>query len=136
MPFFKYRARDRTGRLIKEKIEGLAEEDMVNYLQARGLYVISISPAVSVRHIKKAKRRYHHGVKLFDLVMFARELATLLTSGVTLIKSLEILCKQIESLTLLNAVQEIKKDIESGYTFQNALKKHDKIFFWFLDTFD
>ena len=64
--------------------------------------------------------------------MFSRELATLLSSGVTLIKSLDILCKQVESRTLLHAVEQIKKDIEGGYTFQNALRKHNKIFsdFW------
>ncbi len=67
-----------------------------------------------------------------DLILFSRELATLLSSGVTLIKSLDILCKQIESQILLRTVEQIKKDVEGGYTFQNALKKHNKVFseFW------
>ena len=132
MPFFRYVARDRAGKLIDEVIEIASEEDLVNSLQAKGLLIISVGHAPEVKSKKKMARKYHSGVKPQDLIMFSRELATLLGSGVTLIKSLDILCKQIESQTLLRAVEQIKKDVEGGYTFQNALKKHDKIFssFW------
>jgi type IV pilus assembly protein PilC len=132
MPFFKYVARDRSGKLIEEIREVISQEDLVNSLQARGYYIISIGPAPQERSVKKVQRRYHRGVKTFDLIMFSKELATLLSSGVTLIKSLDILCKQIESQTLLQAVEQVKKDVEGGYTFQNALKKHTRIFsdFW------
>ncbi|MEK6732095.1 MAG: type II secretion system F family protein [Candidatus Omnitrophota bacterium] len=132
MPFFRYVARDRAGKLIDEITEIASEEDLVNGLQAKGLLIISVGLAPEVKSKKIMARRYHSGVKPQDLIMFSRELATLLGSGVTLIKSLDILCKQIESQTLLKAVEQIKKDVEGGYTFQNALKKHDKIFstFW------
>jgi len=132
VPFFRYVARDKEGKLIDEVIEISSQEDLVNSLQARGLYVVSMGPAHQVKKVKRARRRYHRGVKDFDLIMFARELATLLSAGVTLIKSLDILCKQIESQKLLRAVEQIKKDVEGGFTFQNALKKHSKIFseFW------
>lgn len=133
MPFFRYIARDKAGKLIDEMIETKNEEDLINSLQAKGLLVISVGPMAEVKSKKKADmRKYHRAVKPHDLIMFSRELATLLGAGVTLIKSLEILCKQIESQTLLKAVEQIKKDVEGGYTFQNALKKHDKIFssFW------
>lgn len=132
MPFFKYVARDKSGKMIDETAEAVSQEDIVNSLQARGLYIVSLGPAPQEKHIKEVQRRYHRGIKFFDLIMFSKELATLLSAGVTLIKSLDILCKQIESQTLLRAVEQIKKDVEGGYTFQNALKKHDKIFseFW------
>lgn len=133
MPFFRYVARDRAGKLIDEVIEVVNEEALVNSLQAKGLLIISVGPAIETKSKKKVdSRRYHVGAKANDLIMFSRELATLLGAGVTLIKSLDILCKQIESRTLLRSVEQIKKDVEGGYTFQNALKKHDKIFssFW------
>jgi type IV pilus assembly protein PilC len=133
MPFFRYLARDKAGKLIDEVTETMNEEDLVNGLQAKGLLIISVAHAPEMRSRKKIdSRKYHMGVKSNDLIMFSRELATLLGAGVTLIKSLDILCKQIESRTLLRAVEQIKKDVEGGYTFQNALKKHDKIFssFW------
>ncbi|MBU0759988.1 MAG: type II secretion system F family protein [Candidatus Omnitrophica bacterium] len=132
MPFFKYVVRDRSGKLMDEVVEAVSQEALTNQLQSRNLFVISIGPAPQVKKVKKIQRRYHRRVKTFDLIMFSKELATLLSSGVTLIKSLEILCKQTESLALLRSVEQIKKDVEGGYTFQNALKKHDKIFseFW------
>jgi type IV pilus assembly protein PilC len=133
MPFFKYVARDKSGKLVNETKETASEEELVNGLQAKGLLVISVGLVPENKVIKRIDaRRYHSGVKPGDLIMFSRELATLLGSGVTLIKSLDILCKQIESKVLLRAVEQIKKDVEGGYTFQNALKKHSKVFssFW------
>jgi type IV pilus assembly protein PilC len=130
--YFRYVARDKSGKLKDETVEAASQEEVVNSLQARSLYIISVGPVAPVKSVKRAKRRYHRGIKMFDLIMFSKELATLLSSGVTLIKSLDILCKQIESQTLLAAVEQIKRDVEGGYTFQNALKKHHKIFsdFW------
>ena len=132
MPFFRYVARDKSGKLNDETVEAVSQEGLINSLQARGLFVISLGPAVQAKKAKRVHRRYHRGVKAFDLIMFSRELSTLLNSGVTLIKSLDILCKQIESQVLLRAVEQIKKDIEGGYTFQNAMRKHGRIFseFW------
>ncbi|MDP2920859.1 MAG: type II secretion system F family protein [Candidatus Omnitrophota bacterium] len=132
MPFFKYVARDKSGKLVEEVIEAVNQEDLISGLQARGLLVISVGLPPEIKVKKRADRKYHRGVRAGDLILFSRELATLLGAGVTLISSLDILCKQIESQTLLMAVEQIKKDVEGGYTFQNALKKHDKIFspFW------
>ncbi|MFC1667275.1 type II secretion system F family protein [Candidatus Omnitrophota bacterium] len=132
MPLFKYIARDQSGRLREETADVASQESLINSLQSKGFYVISIGPATQEKRIKRIARVYHRGVRTFDLILFSKELATLLSSGVTLIKSLDILCKQIESQTLLHAVEQIKKDVEGGYTFQNALKKHSKIFsaFW------
>ncbi len=132
MPFFRYIARDKSGKLIEETLETVTQEELINSLQAKGLFVVSIGPVAKVKKVRAVKRRYHRRVKAGDLILFSRELATLLSSGVTLIKSLDILCKQIESQILLRTVEQIKKDVEGGYTFQSALKKHDKIFseFW------
>jgi type IV pilus assembly protein PilC len=132
MPSFRYVARNKAGKLIDEIEESINEEDLLNGLQAKGLLVISIGPAPQLKSKKQTTRKYHKAIKSNDLIIFSRELATLLSSGVALIKSLDILCRQIESQTLLRAVEQIKKDVEGGHTFQNALKKHSKIFsqFW------
>ena len=132
MALFRYIARDKSGKVINEVLESASRDGLIDNLQARGLYIVSVDLAAELKKASKLKRRYHRGIKAMDLIMFSRELATLLSSGVTLIKSLDILCKQTESQTLLYAVEQVKKDIEGGYTFQNALKKHPKIFtdFW------
>ena len=109
MPFFRYVARNKAGKLIEESLEAVKQEDLINSLQARGLFVISIAPVAQLKKKKQIRRRYHRSVKMNDLIMFSRELATLLSSGVTLIKSLDILCKQIESQTLLRTDQRISR---------------------------
>jgi len=134
MPFFKYTARDKSGKSIDEVGEAISQEELVKTLQSKDLFVVSISLASEKKSHKKSRRRrhYHRGLRTNDLIMFSVEMATLLNAGVTIIKSLDILCKQIESKTLLRAIEQIKKDVEGGYTFSNALQKHEKIFspFW------
>ncbi len=132
MSYYSYVARTKDGRLEQGTVEVVSREDLIASLQAKGLLIINVSAKEAPKTQKKAARRMHRKVKSNDLVMFSRELATLLGAGVTLSKSLEILSKQVESLVLLRAIEQIKRDIEGGYTFQGALKKHDKIFskFW------
>jgi type IV pilus assembly protein PilC len=64
--------------------------------------------------------------------MFSRQLATMLEAGVTLLKSLDVLTKQIESRRLLEAAEDVKHSIANGNSFHDALIKHPKIFtdFW------
>ncbi len=134
MPFFKYVARNKSGTSIEETSEAVSREELIKSLQSKGLFVVSVETSQEKKIKKRTtqKRRFHHGVKTSDLIVFSVELATLLGSGVTLIKSLNIIAKQIESRTLLRAIKDITKDVEGGHTFQDALKKHDKIFssFW------
>ncbi|MCD6574239.1 type II secretion system F family protein, partial [Candidatus Aerophobetes bacterium] len=63
---------------------------------------------------------------------FSRQLSTLLNAGIPLLRSLDILSKQVESKKLYNALEAIKGDIEGGLTFHDALAKHRRIFsdFW------
>jgi len=134
MPFFKYIARDRSGKSIEEVREAPSKEDIIRFLQSKDLFTVSIEKAPEAKPKKKApqKRRFHRRVKPNDLIMFAVQLSTLLSAGVTLIKSLYILSKQVESRSLLTAIEAIIKDVEAGGTFHSALERHDKIFspFW------
>ena len=134
MPFFKYTARDRSGKSIEEVKEATSKEDVIKFLQSKDLFLVSIGEAITTKSKKKTsqKRHFHRSVKSTDLIMFAVQLSTLLSAGVTLIKSLYILSKQVESRNLLTAIEVMIKDIEAGGTFHSALEKHNKIFspFW------
>ncbi|MFH1783207.1 MAG: type II secretion system F family protein [Candidatus Omnitrophota bacterium] len=132
MAFFKFIARDRLGNLKEDTVEAVSKEDLVNSLQESGFYIISIGQAAGAKHYSGRKISHYRGLRSSDLIIFARELAVLLGAGVTIIKSLDVLTNQVRSIKLLNALSTIKKDVEGGYTFQNALKKHRNIFsdFW------
>ena len=132
MPYFVYKARDKEGREKEATQEAVSEEELINRLQNEGLFVISISQQEIVGKKLALRRPTHIRVSIDDLVVFTRQLATLLEAGVTLLKSLEVLSKQIESKTLLKTVKEIKEEIAGGSTFRDALAKHPAIFseFW------
>ncbi len=134
MSLFKYVARDRSGKSIEQTMEAGSKEEIIKSLRSKDLFAVSVEQVVEQKPKNKTsqKRHFHRNIRSADLIMFAVELSTLLNSGVTIIKSLYILSKQIESRILLDAVEAIIKDIEAGGTFHNALKKHEKIFssFW------
>lgn len=134
MPKFSYTARNKDGELIQGVFDAFSEDEVVNKLQAQDLLVISVNSAADkVAPSKKARpRKFHSAVKTDDLILFSRQLATLLNGGIPLLRSLDILSKQVESKKLYNALEAIKGDIEGGFTFHDALAKHERVFseFW------
>jgi len=67
-------------------------------------------------------------VKLQEKTNFIQQLKTMLSSGVSLVKSLEIALKQINNDTFRNTIETVINDIKQGNSFSDALKKHPKIF--------
>ncbi len=134
MPHFVYKVRDKEGRERQATEEAATEEGLISKLQNKGLLVISVSQQEEGAARKKLtlSRGLHGHVTVDDLIVFARQLGTVLEAGVTLLKSLDILSKQIESKALLKAVQEIRHDVSEGSSFRDALAKHPRVFseFW------
>ena len=114
-------------------LDALDEDEVVAMLQHRGLLVTSISRKDIVdtaRLISRRQRhlRMHAGVKTEDQVLLCQQLATLVDAGIPLLKSLEVVCSQVESKALLIALEEIHRDVEAGRTFRDGLSKHPAIF--------
>lgn len=128
MAHFIYRARDSEGRERQEVREAASEEDLITQLQSEGLLVVSVVREEAQKIKRKAARPFHLRITIDDLVVFCHQLATLLDAGVTLLKSLDILTKQIESKRLLEVTEEVKHDITGGSTFRDALAKHPEVF--------
>jgi len=95
MPKFSYTARNKDGELIQGVFDAFSEDEVVNKLQAQDLLVISVNSAADkVAPSKKARpRKFHSAVKTDDLILFSRQLATLLNGGIPLLRSLDILSK-------------------------------------------
>lgn len=132
MPQFIYKVRDKQGREIEGKQEAATEDELITRLQNKNLIVVSVTGQVSKEKKEPSATRFHQRVTLEDLILFSRQLATMLEAGVTLLKTLDVLSKQLESKTLFKAVEEMKHDISTGSSFREALAKHPKIFsdFW------
>ncbi len=136
MPKFYYIARNRAG--VKETgiEEALTQEDAIAKVQAKGLIVVNVIPEGSesfgdstADNFVKLKFKPKHGrVTGQDLMLFCRQLSTLIGAGVTILKSLEIISKQVASRKLYNVSLDLKKSMEAGLSFHEALAAHPKIF--------
>ncbi|MFB3919039.1 pilus assembly protein PilC [Candidatus Velamenicoccus archaeovorus] len=121
MALYSYVAKDSQGIRLTGILEAAGEQDAIATLHKRNLVVISVKEERVRKMVEKA-------VKLDDLVIFSRQLATMVESGITLVQALSILSEQAESKTLSDVTLKIKEDIESGSSLHEALNKHPKIF--------
>ncbi|MDD5097420.1 MAG: type II secretion system F family protein [Candidatus Omnitrophica bacterium] len=133
---FYYIARNKLGSKETGIEEGLSQEEAVSKIQARGLLVVSIIPEntetfnssfpqATVKIKFKPKRNRIIGA---DLTLFCRQLATLLGAGVTILKSLDIISKQVVSKKLYIVVLDLQKHMEAGLSFHEAMAKYPKVF--------
>lgn len=106
-------------------IEVATESAGVAMLKEKGLLVTSIKPA-KVKAAKRSGRRRRVGID--DLVIFCRQLATIVNAGLPLIEGLNILGEQMENPTFRKVVKQIEKDVEGGETLTESLARHPKIF--------
>ena len=137
MPMFSYTAKDNAGKTKTGVLESLNEQVLVNKLQSDGYFVIDVRLAMSKAVLKGEKKetelRFDHDkVKLEDLLVFSRQLATMLEAGVTMLRSLDIIISQIQSKQLFEVTRQLHDDIEHGSSLSASLVKHPKVFdqFW------
>jgi type IV pilus assembly protein PilC len=121
MGLYAYTAKDNQGLRINGIIDAADQQDAIVLLHKKGLIVIAVKE-------ERAKKVQDRGVKLDDLVIFSRQLATMVESGITLVQALHILSEQAENKILSSVTLKIKEDIESGSSLHEALGKHPKIF--------
>jgi type IV pilus assembly protein PilC len=124
MPSFTYNARESSsGREVRNTIDAASEQAAVAALLNRNLLVLSIQEKIS----KKGKTQ-GGSVALADLVMFTRQLATLIDAGITIVNSLQALAEQTSNKIMRDVICDICTRVESGESFSEALQKHPKAF--------
>ncbi len=128
MPKFKYTARNAEGNLVQGVIEASGQDEVIGKLQEKGLIVTSVAEETVRQDLTRKAKRRHKKIKLDDLILMGRQLATLLGAGLTLLRSLDLIANQVESDLLYSVVNEVKKDIRGGLSFRDALAKHPKVF--------
>ena len=138
MSKFYYIARDRIGNKITGTEEASGQEEVISRLQVRDLLVVSVMPELKqgdlpvqsnfASGVQLGPKFRHAWVASDDLVLFCRQLATLLGAGVTILKSLEIISQQVPSQKLFQAIRDLQKKMEAGLSFHEAMSKHPKVF--------
>ncbi len=128
MALFNYSAKDGSGKKMDGTLEAASSYELVRVLREKGLTVISVqSQTVEERKAPTSKARYGN-VNLDQLSVFYRQLATMLEAGVPIVNAIKDLGDQSENLNLSAIVMDLAKQIESGSSFSEALKKYPNVF--------
>jgi type IV pilus assembly protein PilC len=124
MPTFTYSARETvTGREIRNMVDAASEQAAIAALLNRNLLVLSIQERVGRKGRTKGGK-----VKLADLVVFTRQLATMVDAGIAIVQSLQALADQSPNKVMRDVIRDVCTRVESGESFSEALQKHPKAF--------
>ena len=129
MPTFAYKAKMLTGGLIEGMLEAADQKAAIEQLRGQKLMpleVLESAPPLMARLEKFLP--FKPTVKPKELVLFSRQLSTLVSAGVPLVQGLTILEEQVESKLFKSIVHTIREDIEAGQSITDALRKHPNAF--------
>jgi type IV pilus assembly protein PilC len=123
---YTYTAIDKSGKRVSGAIEAATEANAHDSLRNRNLKILKLQKESSVSLAKLGLGSKK--VKLKDMMIFTRQLSTMINAGVPLVRSLNTLQSQTENPTLKKHIGEVCKDVEGGMSFADALEKHPAIF--------
>lgn len=126
MAQFSYKALNKSGKTVTGTIESSTLSSANDYIAKQGLTPLNVKPVSS--GLFNISALLGGKVKLKDMVIFTRQLATMINAGVPLVRSLATLQTQTESKVLKKHLVELSKDIEGGMAFADALEKHPAVF--------
>jgi type IV pilus assembly protein PilC len=125
---YQYSVRDRGGKLVSGTLAAENETLVVQRLKAMGYAPLSVSPANAGFKKEITIPGFGNRVKLKELAVMARQFATMINSGLSLLRALTILKEQTPSKPLANVLNDVRNDVETGVALSAALAKHPKIF--------
>jgi len=136
MPSFEYLVKDKTGKDLKGVQESQDTQELVRQLKAQGYLVVRVeqikkgTPILSIQKgpAPRAVRGKSGAIKLDDLVIFARQMATLVAAGIPLIQSLDILGDQMDKEKFRLVLRRMHSDVQSGRSLSEAMQTYQKVF--------
>ncbi len=115
----------------QKKVEGIyraaSEEEVLDFLESKGLVPISVAPYRKKKAAKK-KRRLHTKITLDDYLFFARQMSVMLDAGVPLLRVLDVIRDETSSIKLRNCVSSLRDLVSSGWSLERAMSKHPDVF--------
>ncbi|MBH0008438.1 type II secretion system F family protein [Salinibacterium sp. SWN1162] len=127
---YDYKARDQAGKVVKGRIDAANENQVLARLRTMGVSPISVTEGGSGTGLNKEINVafLQKGVGLDDLAVMSRQMSTMISSGLSLIRALVILSEQTENPTLAKALSQIRVEVETGGTLSDAFAKHGTVF--------
>jgi type IV pilus assembly protein PilC len=127
MATFAYKALDAKGASMSGQIDGNSKAEAAATLRNKGLTVIDLNEVkkglASIDIFAGLQR-----VKSKDLTVFSRQFATMINSGLSMLRALSVLEEQTENKKLAEVIGSVRADVEAGISLSDALEKHPKVF--------
>src|SRR5918992_805448 len=124
---FSFKALDASGVSSRGEVEAENKQAVAAQLRQKGLIVVDIEEHKSSGDVGDMLGRFKR-VKAHQLTVATRQLATMISSGMSLLRALYVIEAQTESDKLREAFTAVRKDVEAGISFSDALSKHPAIF--------
>ncbi|MFA6092265.1 MAG: type II secretion system F family protein [Elusimicrobiota bacterium] len=128
MAIFVYKAKAADGAVLSGKIEASNQKGASEKLRLQKLNVLELKESGGLVETIKKKLGLGGSVGSKDLVIFSRQLSTLVSAGVPIVQGLTILEEQMENPVFRSVVGEVRTDIEAGLSISDGLKKHPRVF--------
>jgi type IV pilus assembly protein PilC len=127
MSTYAFRAVDVAGIPSRGEVEAETKAHVTEELRQRGLIVLDVSEKNEAFRLESIMDRFRR-VGMRDLAVFSRQFATLIQSGMPMLRALHTLEDQSENEVLQHAIAETRKDIEAGSSLAQALERHPRVF--------
>jgi len=124
---YAFRAVDVAGVPSRGEVDAESKRQVMEQLRERGLIVLDVSEKSEAFRLEKVFDRLR-GIKARDMAIFSRQFATLIDSGMPMLRSLHTLEDQTEDERLRNAITEIRQDVEAGSSLADAMERRPQIF--------
>jgi type IV pilus assembly protein PilC len=127
---YTYKGRDAAGKIVKGKVDASSEGAVAARLRTMGLSPVSIDAAPDGTGLSKeiSIPGFSKGVGLKDLAIMSRQMSTMTSAGLSLMRTLSILAEQTESKALAKILVTVRDDVETGMSLSEAMRKHEKDF--------
>src|SRR5262249_36352823 len=125
MSTFVFKAMDLAGVKARGEVEADSKQAVSHQLKHRGLIVLDIADTHRSREVNLD---FLQRVKASELAVFSRQLSTMITAGISILRSLYVLEEQTEGKFLKAAIVAVRKDVEAGMALSDAMARHPRVF--------
>src|SRR3954464_15020955 len=124
---FSFRAMDPTGAASTGEIEAESKSQVAEALRQRGLIVLDVTEKASPVNVEDFFKRWQK-IDMRELAVFSRQFATLVASGMPMLRTLRTLEEQTKDEMIKKAVAGLRADVEAGSSLEQAMERHPKVF--------
>lgn len=126
---YAYRGRNAAGKIVKGRVDATSEAAVASRLRTMGLSPVSIQEAAEGTGLNREIRlSAGSGVKLKELAVMSRQMATMISSGLSLLRTLNIIAEQTSNKKFNAVLSDVRDQVESGVAISDAMRRHADVF--------